>query len=340
MPQYWMITDRAIDNGQPTTDIGDVTYWTSDQANLDQLADWTSVSAVDFKNQLVAAADQFPDVPQGQNADQKHVCFLIHGYNNGFADAAHLYQGICQNLFSGPQGLGICISLDWPSLGSILGYEPDCDHARECAADVGDVFDAVNQWLLIKQRQTMDDPKQACKAKVSIIAHSMGNYVTQKALATVWKRNNQPLSVSLINQLVMVAADVDNDLFDSKSADASDGTAVANLSYRITALFSGRDDVLGASAGLKHFGTRRLGRSGLAHRPPGESDGTARDNVWDLDCSSFFPATVTGMEIHGAYFKTQGTLDLMREILKGTDRTVLDSLGLTKGKAWPPPAAP
>jgi esterase/lipase superfamily enzyme len=336
MPQYWMITDRAFKSGVPTGDLGEVTYWVTDQGVLDQIANWTSVSAASFQTQLVAAADAFPAVSQGNNAEQKHVCFLIHGYNEGFADAAHLYQGICQRLFNGPGGLGLCISLDWPSLGSILGYEPDRDHARECSVDVANVFDALHQWLLGKQRQTADDPTQACKAKVSIIAHSMGNYVTQKALAAVWKRNNQPLSVSLINQLIMVAADVDNDLFDAKAEDATDGEAVANLSYRVTALFSGRDDVLGASAGLKHFGTRRLGRSGLASRPPNEADGTKRDNVWDNDCSTFFPSSVKGLAIHGAYFVTDGTIRLMSEILKGTDRTVLDSLGMTKGTAWPP----
>jgi esterase/lipase superfamily enzyme len=274
-------------------------------------------------------------VAPGDNALQKHVCFLIHGYNNGFADAAHLYQGMCNRLFSGDAGLGLCISLDWPSLGSILGYEPDRNHACECATDVADVFDALHQWLLAKQRQTADDPTQACKAKVSIIAHSMGNYVTQKALSAVWKRNNQPLSVSLINQLIMVAADVDNDLFDAKGEDSTDGEGVANLCYRVTALTSGRDDVLGASAGLKHFGTRRLGRSGLANRPPIESDGTKRDNIWDVDCSRFFPASVKGFSIHGAYFVTEGTMALMGEILKGTDRSVLDTLGVTTGKAWP-----
>jgi esterase/lipase superfamily enzyme len=332
-----MITDRAFNDGAPTGDVGTLTYWVSDNAVLDQLANWTSVSAASFQTQLVAAADTFPAVSQGDNALQKHVCFLIHGYNNGFADAAHLYQGVCQRLFNGPAGLGLCISLDWPSLGSILGYEPDRNHASECAADVANVFNALHQWLLAKQRQTAEDPTQACKAKVSIIAHSMGNYVTQKALSAVWKRNNQPLSVSLINQLIMVAADVDNDLFDAQSEDATDGEAVANLCYRVTALFSGRDDVLGASAGLKHFGTRRLGRSGLADRPPIAGDGTQRDNIWDVDCSSFFPASVTGFSIHGAYFVTDGVIQLMSAILKGTDRTVLDALGTTTGKAWPPP---
>ena len=56
---------------------------------------------------------------------------------------------------------------------------------------------------------------------------------------------NQPLLASLINQLVMVAADVDNDLFESSASDGSDGDAIANLTYRITGLFSGRDAVLG-----------------------------------------------------------------------------------------------
>ena len=53
--------------------------------------------------------------------------------------------------------------------------------------------------------------------------------------------------------VLMLGADVSNDLFDAGAADNHDGAAVANLTYRITALYSGRDAVLGASAGLKHF---------------------------------------------------------------------------------------
>jgi hypothetical protein len=41
------------------------------------------------------------------------------------------------------------------------------------------------------------------------------------------------------------------------------------------------------------------------------------------------------MDIHGAYFVTAGTLNLMRQILRGIDRDVLDKLGITKGAAWP-----
>jgi esterase/lipase superfamily enzyme len=335
MPKYWMITDRKFNAGQPTGEIGDLTFWTSDKDQIDQIGNWSSQTQDQFRNALVSVADQFPNLPPGDNANQKHVCFFIHGYNNGFVDAAQRYQKICSSLFNNADGLGVCISLDWPSFGNILGYVPDREHANKCSSDIALIFDALHQWLLQKQRQTMQNPNNACKAKISVIAHSMGNYATQKALATVWKRNNQPLSLSLINQYIMVAADVDNDLFDARSEDTGDGEAVANLTYRITSLFSGRDDVLGASAGLKHFGTRRLGRSGLANRPPIEMDGAKRDNVWDIDCSSFFPKDVNGLAIHGAYFETPEVMALMKEILKGTDRSVLDSLGLAKGTVWP-----
>jgi len=163
----------------------------------------------------------------------------------------------------------------------------------------------------------------------------MGNYVVQKAMAAAWTRKNQPLLVSLLNQLVMVAADVDSDLFDMGAPDNNDGSAVANLTYRITALYSGRDSVLGASAGLKHFGMRRLGRSGLSNRPPSADPASPIDNVWDVDCSSFFPPEIDGPAIHGAYFLNDGTLNLVRHVPRGLDRGVLDSLGYAKDAAWP-----
>jgi esterase/lipase superfamily enzyme len=195
------------------------------------------------------------------------------------------------------------------------------------------VLSELFDWLTKKQQQTIENPAKACRAKVSLIAHSMGNYVVQKAMAAAWTRKNQPLLVSLINQLLMVAADVDCDLFDQGAPDNNDGNAIANLTYRITALFSGRDTVLGASAGLKHFGMRRLGRSGLPHHPPMADPSSPTDNVWDVDCSSFFRSDV--QDIHGAYFLTGGTIELMRHILRGLDRGVLDQLGYTKGTAWP-----
>src|SRR5437016_8245415 len=207
-------------------------------------------------------------------------------------------------MYEGDTSLGLCVSFDWPSYGNILGYYPELANARECAQDLTNILSDLFDWLVKKQddalkaevalTQGKQPSTEPCKAKVSVIAHSMGNYVLQKAMAAAWTRKNQPLLVTLINQLVMVAADVDNNLFDAGAPDNDDGTAIANLTYRVTALYSGRDAVLGASAGLKHFGARRLGRSGLSHRPPLVSAPPETDNVWDIDCSSLFPANVGG----------------------------------------------
>jgi hypothetical protein len=79
---------------------------------------------------------------------------------------------------------------------------------------------------------------------------------------------------------------------------------------------------LGLSAGLKHFGKRRLGRSGLDR-----SEKIPEDNVWDIDCSTLIPADAH--DIHSSYFEPTSplTLELMRRLLRGVDRKVLAQEG-------------
>ena len=323
MPKYWLISDRDKNGTGNGINGSGLTYWISDGGPLGEIGSWQKISAAAFQKLLAAAADQFPMLTPAQNEQQSHVTLLVHGYNEDFAGATAQYQSVCDRLFAGPDSMGLCVLYDWPSLGSVLGYLPDRATARKCAEHLADVLSDLFDWMIDKQQAAIKNPANACKAKVSVIAHSMGNYVLQKALAAAWTRKNQPLLVSLVNQLVMVAADVDNDLFDAGAADNSDGDAMSNLTYRITSLYSGRDAALGASAGLKHFGTRRLGRSGLAHSPPLVDHPPQTDNVWDIDCSGFFPASVGGESVHSAYFHTDATMDLMRKILMGIDRRVL-----------------
>jgi esterase/lipase superfamily enzyme len=335
MPKFWLISDRSSNGTGTDLNTKGLTYFVSDGGALDKIESWSKIPAASFQKLLAAAADAFPELDPAQNENQSHVALLIHGFNESFGDSTAFYQSLCGELFDGPQSLGLCVLYDWPSLGSVLGYEPDRATARKCAEDLTDILSELYDWLLKKQEAAEANAANACKAKVSLIAHSMGNYVLQKAMAAAWTRKNQPLRASLVNQLVMIAADVDNDLFDAGAPDNNDGEAMANLTYRITSLFSGRDAVLGASAGLKHFGTRRLGRSGLAHRPPLVDAPPATDNVWDVDCSSFFPPSVAAEDIHGAYFKTAGTIELIRQVLRGVDRGVLETMGLLQGTAWP-----
>jgi esterase/lipase superfamily enzyme len=318
----WLITNRNIEGNGFGTSLADLTYWTliAPELPLDLLASWQQQSADAFKQLLIQAADQFPSPFDVAPEQQKHVCLFIHGYNVAWTGAMSTYGNVASRLFDGEDYLGELISFDWPSKGSLLGYLPDRAEARKTGDDLTEVLSDLYDWMSFKQQQTAKSTDNACKAKTSIIAHSMGNYALEYAMNAVWTRTNMPLLVSLLQEVLMVAADVDNDLFRAgENVSHGDGEGLANLSYRITALYTGRDNVLGASAGLKHFGKRRLGRAGLDRTYP------VPDNVWDIDCTSILDPTIGGIAIHSEYFAPSEAVcyNLMQAILEGVDRSIL-----------------
>lgn len=82
----------------------------------------------------------------------------------------------------------------------------------------------------------------------------------------------------------------------------------------VSALSSGLDQLLGASARLKHFGTRRLGRSDLTDLTD------VYDNVWDFDVSE----VLRDAEIrHAGVFECDMVMALSANVLRGFDRGVL-----------------
>ena len=326
----WLITNRNQENDGFGTDLDELTYWTFDPAqnpgkDIASRASWTSCDLGDFKNDLVRIASNFPKPLETLPEHQKHLTLFIHGYDTKWVDAVGRYDTIAKQLFDDPDSLGELILFDWPSKGSLLGYLPDREEARKTGDDLTNVLEELYDWMAGKAEDAADNPDDACRAKTSIIAHSMGNYALEYAMNALWTRKNRPLLVSLMQEVVMVAADVDNDLFrNGESVSHGDGEGLANLSYRITALYTGRDNVLGASAGLKHFGKRRLGRAGLDRTYP------VPDNVWDVDCSTLIDPKVNGINVHGEYFNPteERIYALFRSILQGNDRSVLIARGL------------
>lgn len=315
MPKYWMITNRKVANSHLTGDRTDeLSFLTADDGPLDELKTWTKRTAKQFRDALIAAADDFPLFPDSAHEKQKHVTVFVHGYNNDWRDAARRYRQISDDLY-GPARLGLCVLFTWPSNGQTAHYLADREDARASGPALAQAFNSLFEHSLLMQGKAANG-SAVCKAKVSVIAHSMGNWVLQNALYYTWERHNKPLLVSLINQCVMVAADVDNDLFAGGEAIGdSRSEGIANLCYRVTALYTGKDSVLGVSAGLKHFGKRRLGRSGLADR------NAVPDNVWDFDCSALFKPKEDNF--HSAYFWTPKIQNVLRTVLVGRDRHLI-----------------
>jgi len=327
---YWMVTNRNLDSGGLGDKFSTLSFWKNETKKVDDFASWKQFTdQTAFRQDLVQITDSFPDPNLTASEEQQHITIFVHGFDNTWDSAARTYGQIVAKLFSGPQSLGECILFTWPSKGSLAGYFPDRAEARQSAADFADVLSDLYDWMSMKEVLAVKRPQEACKAKTSVIAHSMGNYVVENAMNYVWTRKNRPLLMSLIHQLVMVAADVDNDLFRSgETVEHGDGEGIANLTYRVTALYTGRDSVLGTSAGLKHFGKRRLGRSGLDRTYP------LPDNVWDVDCSALIAENTDGLRVHSAYFQESKCYNLMRSVLKGVDRSVL------LGKRGAPKALP
>jgi esterase/lipase superfamily enzyme len=312
-----MVTNRDSHTTGLGRSLRPLSYYVADEGPLDDFSRWRRLdAAAEFQALLAAAADRFPLIEDAEYHEyEKHVSLFIHGYNNDWADAARRYESICRTIFDGAD-LGVCVLFSWPSDGMKLGYLPDRMDAEQTAPALSELLNALYDWVATRQAESARNPRQTCKAKTSIIAHSMGNYVLQKAMRYTWTQKNQPLLVSLVNQLLMVAADVDNDLFNSGEAiTKGDGDAIANLTYRVTALYSGRDPVLGLSAGFKHFGKRRLGRSGL------DTSGSQPDNVWAVDCSRLIPSGAP--DIHSCYFDQRKTIQLVQLLLRGVDREVV-----------------
>lgn len=324
MPKYWMITNRNVDaSGLGNHRAEKLKFYTADNGPIDQISSWTllkdkgAIKAEEiFSKALTAETSQFPKVDSMEHEQQKHVTLFVHGYNNDWKDAAIRYKQITDDIHT-KNDLGICILFTWPSNGQTAHYLADRDDARASGPALSQVFNLLYDQAM-KMQLLASRSNVTCNAKVSVIAHSMGNWVLQNALKYTWERYNKPLLVSLINQCVMVAADVDNDLFaggDAVGGGASEG--MANLCYRITALYTRKDSVLGMSAGLKHFGKRRLGRSGL------DREVAQPDNVWDCDCSTLFKPGEKNF--HSAYFWSPKIQNVLQAVLKGQDRGIINA---------------
>ena len=309
-----MMTNRGISGDALGDRLAEMRYFENKTGSMTSLASWQRLTKKQFVERLIEIASQFPLIPDEKNEDQQHVSVFVHGYNNSWKAAVTRYEQLQTELYD-KQQLGQLVLFTWPSNGSPADYLPDREDARASASAFAQELVDLHDHLVTMQRAAarLKDPPKGCRAKVSIIAHSLGNYVVQKALAVAARTMNSPQLMTLITQLAMVAADVDNDLFQRDKPVDSDGSLIANVCYRVGALYTGLDQVLGASAGLKHFGTRRLGRSGLADRD------TVWDNVFDIDVSNL----IKRENAHSAVFESPQSLKLLEQVLRGVDRAHL-----------------
>jgi esterase/lipase superfamily enzyme len=184
------------------------------------------------------------DASTSEAASGREVLLYIHGYKESFESAA--LSSIA--LADGIGFLGVPMLFTWPSKAALFDYGYD----RESALYSRDALETVLIQLLA----------EGGAAKVHIVAHSMGTWLTIETLRQMWARHGDSLS-SRLGAVVLASADVDIDLFRSTAE------RLRSLVPKITVISSTSDRALEVSRRL----AGGVARAGAASREELESIG-------------------------------------------------------------------
>ena len=240
---------------------------------------WPSGGTADPQKNF--AATRFEPVPADKirnvlnesmaKSGKRHVLVFVHGYNTRFDEAAFRLAQIVQD--SGAPVTPVLFS--WPSWGTLASYPYD----RESAAVSRDGLETVLRALA----------KDPSVSEVSILAHSMGGWLTLEALRQMAIREKQIFPK--IKDLMLAAPDVDIDVA------AAWGKEMQGVKPRprITLFVSADDQALRASRLL--WGSRaRLGSINANEEP--YRTNLARNGVEVVDLTSIKSSDSTN---HGKF---------------------------------------
>ncbi|MGX5733656.1 alpha/beta hydrolase [Bosea thiooxidans] len=131
-----------------------------------------------------------------QRVPKRRVLIFIHGFNNRFEDAVYRFAQIVHD----SNAKVVPILFTWPSRGSIFAYGFDRESNNYSRGPLENLLQALS--------------KDPAVGEVSILAHSMGNWVTMEALRQMSIRNGE-VSPKIAN-VMLAAPDVDVDVFRSQ----------------------------------------------------------------------------------------------------------------------------
>lgn len=168
------------------------------------------------------------DLFEQARSEKKSILFFVHGYNNDVEDVLKAAHEI-ERLYN-----VIVVPFTWPANGGgvisgTASYLSDKSDARASAGALNRAIDKIQKYhILLTQAQTQihhekannkhpDNPGAAatiytklqennCKVKISLLCHSMGNYVFKHTLST----SENSTSKLVFDNICLVAADTNN----------------------------------------------------------------------------------------------------------------------------------
>ncbi|MCC0005579.1 MAG: alpha/beta hydrolase [Methylobacteriaceae bacterium] len=209
-------------------EIGEVQWPSSAHPNPNREFATLRADRIDLKEALRRFHGQVATKPKNG------VLVFVHGYNTRFEEAVYRFAQIVHD--SRAQVTPVLFT--WPSRGKLLAYAYD----RESATYSRDGLESALQALA-------NDPKVG---EISILAHSMGNWVTIEALRQMSIRN-RGISKKIRN-VMLAAPDVDVDVFRRQIRLIDEGRTRPDFT-----LFVSRDDDALAVSRLLWGSTDRVG---------------------------------------------------------------------------------
>lgn len=175
---------------------GDV-QWPANGAGNPQ-TEFTTISAERINKEQ--ALDRF--YARLRKTPHRSVLLFVHGYNTRFEEAVYRFAQISHDA----KAPAVPLLFTWPSRGRLLAYTYD----RESANYSRDSLEAVLQYLV----------RDKSVNEVTVLAHSMGNWVTMEALRQMSIRDKgiHPK----IRNVMLAAPDIDVDVFRRQIASIGD----------------------------------------------------------------------------------------------------------------------
>ncbi len=167
--------------------VGDVQWPSSLPGNPQKDFITTHAERLDQKQALAKFYARLKSTPH------RHVLLFVHGYNTRFEEAVYRFAQIVHD----SKTPALPLLFTWPSRGQLLAYTYD----RESANYSRDALEAVLQHMA----------KDPAVSEISILAHSMGNWVTLEALRQMAIRDKR--IAPKIKNVMLAAPDVDVDVF-------------------------------------------------------------------------------------------------------------------------------
>ena len=190
-----------------------------------------------------------------RSTPHRQVLVFVHGFNNRFEDAVYRFAQIVHD----SQTEAVPVLFTWPSKGTVLAYGYDRDSSTYSRTQLETLLRALAK-----------DPQVG---EVSVLAHSVGNWVVLEALRQMAIRDGR--IDAKIRNVLLAAPDVDVDVARTQIADM--GPSKPQFS-----LFVSRDDkALALSKDI--WGSRdRLGSLDPDAEPYRSQLLAERINVFDL----------------------------------------------------------